>query len=150
MPELATSVVVDTGPEAIWKLMCDPATYPDYVVMTDRMVDVGNGEFGVGYEYAEYGGVKPFKGESRWTVTEFDPMRHQHHVGDDGKVKVQLDMDLVPQGESTELRMHVRLEPRWYVMPVLAVMWPAKMRRTAQTEMDETARNIKRMAESAT
>ncbi len=68
--------------------MSDPSRYPDFVDATEGMVDVGSGESGVGYLYKEYGGIKPFLGESEWRVTEFEPTRRQAHVGDDAKMKL--------------------------------------------------------------
>lgn len=150
MAEVVGTAVIEAGVEPIWELMCDPPRYPDFVEATERMVDVGSGEFGVGYVYKEYGGLKPFLGESEWRVTEFDPMRHQKHLGDDGKVELHLDVDLVPRTEDrTELRLTVDVRPRWFIAPVMAVMWPLVMRKRAQADMDQTAANVKRMIESA-
>ena len=128
--------------------MCDPSKFPDFVENTDRMIDVGSGDFGVGYVYKEYGGLKPFLGESEWTVTAFEPKRHQHHVGDDGKVKIHLDIDLAPSGDATRLTLHVKVTPRWFIAPVTAVMWPLVMRKRAQADIDDTVANVKRMLES--
>lgn len=149
MAEVLSTVVIEAGVEPIWELMCDPNRYPDFVEATERMVDAGSGEFGVGYGYQEYGGLKPFLGESEWRVTEFDPMRHQTHVGDDGKVRIHLDIDLRPVGDDrTELSLRIKLDPRWFLVPVNAVLWPLLMRRRAQTDMDVTTANAKRLVES--
>ncbi len=150
MAEVIGSVVIETGVEPIWELMSDPSRYPDFVEATERMVDVGSGEFGVGYVYKEYGGLKPFLGESEWRVTEFDPMRHQTHVGDDGKMRLHLDVDLEPLADDrTRLSLKVKLAPRWFLVPVNVVVWPLMMRKRAQTDMDTTAANAKRLVESA-
>ena len=112
MAEVVGTAVIETGVEPIWELMCSPGRYPDFVENTERMVDVGSGEFGVGYEYKEYGGLKPFIGESEWRVTEFDPMRHQTHIGDDGKVRIHLDIDLESLADDrTRLTLKVALAP---------------------------------------
>lgn len=148
MAKVTTSTMVDTGPEPIWELMCSPDRYPDFVEATDRMVDAGNGDFGVGYVYKEYGGIKPFTGESEWVVTEHEPKTHQRHVGDDGKVKLNLDIDLAPSGDRTRLTLTIEIEPRWFVRPVLMVMWPALMRKRAQADMETTIANVKRIVES--
>ena len=149
MADVTGTTLINTGPEPIWELMCDPNRYPDFVENTERMVDVGSGDFGVGYVYKEYGGLKPFLGESEWRVTEFEPMRHQTHVGDDGKMRIHLDIDLDPKDEGTNLTLKVVLEPRWFIAPVSAVMWPLVMRKRAQADMDGTTANVKRLLESA-
>lgn len=149
MAEVVGTAVIETGVEPIWELMCSPGRYPDFVENTERMVDVGSGEFGVGYEYKEYGGLKPFIGESEWRVTEFDPMRHQTHIGDDGKVRIHLDIDLESLADDrTRLTLKVALAPRWFLVPVNAVMWPLMMRKRAQADMDTTAANVKQLVES--
>jgi hypothetical protein len=149
MAEVVGTAVIETGVEPIWELMCDPARYPDFVENTERMVDVGSGEFGMGYEYKEFGGLKPFIGESEWRVTEFDPMRHQSHIGDDGKVRIHLDIDLESLADDrTRLTLKVALAPRWFIVPVNAVMWPLMMRKRAQADMDTTAANVKQLVES--
>ncbi len=148
MAEVSASVLINTDPDPVWELMCDPSRYPDFVENTERMVDVGSGEFGLGYVYKEYGGLKPFLGESEWRVTEFEPMRHQAHIGDDGKMRIHLDIDLAPGEGGTTLTLKVALEPRWFIAPVSTVMWPVMMRKRAQTDMDTTAANVKRIVES--
>ncbi len=149
MADVRASTLINTGPEPIWELMNSPERYPDFVEATDRMVDAGSGEFGDGYVYKEYGGLKPFKGESEWRVTAFEPMTHQRHVGDDGKVKIVLDIDLTPSDGGTQLALNVALEPRWFIKPVLAVMWPLSMRKRAQADMDTTVANVKHHIEAA-
>ncbi|NNE11654.1 MAG: SRPBCC family protein [Ilumatobacter sp.] len=150
MAEVVGTAVIETGVEPIWNLMCDPPRYPDFVEATERMVDEGSGEFGVGYVYKEHGGLKPFIGESEWRVTEFEPMRHQTHLGDDGKVRLHLDIELEPLADDrTKLSLRVEVQPRWFVAPVMAVMWPLVMRKRAQEDMDTTAANAKRLVEAS-
>ena len=148
MPHVAASTVIDTGPEPIWALMSDPSRYPDFVDATDRMVDIGHGTFGVGYIYKEYGGIKPFLGESEWRVTEYEPMLHQSHLGDDGKMRMPLDIDLERVGDSTRLTIAFALKPRWYLVAPLALLWPVMMRNRAQRVLDVTVQTAKSIVES--
>lgn len=148
MPKVVATTVIDSGPEPIWALMCDPHRYPDFVDATERMVDVGTGEFGVGYHYKEYGGIAPFLGESEWRVTELDPMRHQAHLGDDGKMRMPLDIDLERAGESTKLTITFGLQPRWFLAVPLAILWPVMMRRRAQRVLGTTVGLVKSIVET--
>jgi len=129
--------------------MCDPSRYPDFVTVTERMVDVPDGEFGVGYVYREYGGIAPFLSESEWRVTEFEPMRHQVHIGDDGKMTMPLDIELTPTDGGTRLTLTFGLKSIWYLAPVNAILWPLMMRSRTQAAMDETVANFKRIVESS-
>ncbi len=148
MRQVVASEVIGTDSEPIWKLMSDPNRFPDFVDATERMVDVGTGQFGVGYVYKEYGGIKPFLGESEWRVTEFEPMRRQVHVGDDGKMRMPLDISLEPVDGGTKLTITFGLEPRWFLAPVNAVLWPLMMRKRAQAVLDGTVANAKRIVEA--
>ncbi len=149
MAQVVASTQINTGPEAIWALFCDPHRYPEYVDVTERMIEVPDREFGVGYVYKEYGGIKPFLSESEWRVTEFEPMRRQAHIGDDGKMTMDLDVDLTPTDAGTRLTITVGFKPRWYMAPVNAILWPLMMRKRAQEAMDKTVANVKRIAESS-
>ena len=60
------------------------------------MIDVPDEDMDVGYVYREYGGIPPFKSESEWRITVFEPIRRQVHVGDDGQVTLNLDNVLQP------------------------------------------------------
>ena len=149
MPGVTTSVDIDALPEAVWALMSDPPRYPDFVTVTERMLAVPEGEFGLGSKYREYGGIPPFKSESDWEVTGFEPYTRQVHVGDDGTATITLTLDLEPTAEGTRLTYRVDLKPRWFMAPLSAILWPLVMRRRAQREMDATAANSKRLLESA-
>lgn len=147
MARVTSSTDIDAPPEAVWALLCDPYRYPEIADPTDRMVEVPDEEMGVGYVYKEYGGVPPFKAESRWRVTVFEPMHRQVHIGDDGNMTMYLDNLLETTGRGTRFVQVLELKPRWYLAPLNAVLWPLFMRRRAQKAMDQTGLNAKRIAE---
>jgi len=140
--------VIDSGPEAIWSLMSDPARYPEFVGATDKMLDAGSGEFGVGYTYREFGGIEPFFSESTWTVSSYQPMRHQSHQGDDGKMRMSLDIELEPVGDATRLTFVFGLNPRWYLAVPLAAMWALSLRKRTQGVIDASAQAAKSIVEA--
>lgn len=148
MPHVTSSTVIDTGPEPIWALMSDPHRYPDFVDATDRMVDVGSGTFGVGYTYKEFGGVGPFRSESEWVVTEFEPMRYQAHLGDDGKMRMPLSIELEQVGQATRLTITFGLQPRWFLALPFGLLWPLMMRKRTQRVMDVTVETARRIVQS--
>lgn len=147
MVQVRSSITIETPPDPIWAIMCDPDLYPELADPTDRMLSVPDEEFGVGYVYREHGGVEPFKGESTWRVTEFEPMRRQIHVGDDGSMRFDLRIEFEPVDSGTRLTQTLELTPRWYLRPLAALLWPLMLRKRAQEAMDETVQNAKRMAE---
>jgi len=147
MPSVVSSIDIATPPDTVWALMCDPHRYPEFADPAERMIDVPDAEFGVGYTYTEYGGIKPFLSESRWTVTAFEPKTRQVHEGDDGKMRFHLTIDLTPTDGGTRLEQTLQLRPRWYLTPVTALMWPIMMRKRGQEAMDKTVANVKRLTE---
>jgi len=149
MAEIIAFTDIATPPDIIWALLCDPHRYPELADPTDRMLSVPDEEFGVGYVYREYGGIPPFKGEATWRVTEFEPMLRQVHLGDDGTIRYDLNIQLEPIDIGTHFTETLKMAPRWYIRPVNAILWPLLMRNRAQLAMDRTVLNVKRAAESA-
>ena len=149
MAQVTASTQINTGLEAIWALMCDPHRYAEIADPTERMIDVPDDEMGVGYVYKEYGGIRPFIGESEWRVTEFKPMRRMVHIGDDGSMTMDLEIELSPTDGGTLFTQTLKMTPRWYLAPVSAVLWPLFMRKRAQEAMDKTGANVKRIAEAS-
>jgi hypothetical protein len=81
---VSSVVVAATLPveqERLWALLCDTRRYPEWVEMTTAVVRT-DGPTRPGSTYEERNRlVGPFTVRSRWTVTEFDPPRHQQHIG---------------------------------------------------------------------
>jgi ribonuclease Z len=113
----------------VWELLSDPHRYPELVEQTQRMVHVPDMPMGRGYTYKEYAGVGPFKGESDWTVTEFQPEHRQVHEGDDGTVRFHLEIVIEPTGTGCRLRQRLGLEPRGVPKVAMILLWPLFMRR---------------------
>jgi hypothetical protein len=116
---------------------------------TKKMRSFDPGPFGVDYVYKEYGGIYPFFAKSRWIVTQYVPCTHQIHMGDDGTVKMPLDIRLESlEDAQTRLTITLGLQPRWFVKPALAILWPLLMRKKAQASMNQTVANAKRLVEA--
>lgn len=146
---VASTVEINSGPDPIWRLLSEPKRYPDYVTVTEKLLDASDESVQVGSTYREFGGIPPFVGESDWTVTEYEPMTHQHHIGDDGKMRMLLDLDVeVVDDDATRLTITLGLDPRWFLVVPNAILWPLMMRERAQTVIDDTVANAKRIVEA--
>jgi hypothetical protein len=129
--------------------LSEPKHYPAYVTATEKLLEASDETVRVGSTYREYGGVPPFLGESDWTVTEFEPMTHQRHIGDDGKMRMPLDLDVAAiDDERTRLTITFGLEPRWFLAIPNAILWPLMMRRRVQQVIHDTVANAKRIVEA--
>lgn len=148
MKRVSSTVEIDSGPEPIWRLLSEPKRYSDYVTVTEKLLDASDESVQVGSTYREFGGIPPFIGESGWIVTEYEPMTHQHHIGDDGKMRMLLDLDVEPIDDATLLTITLVLEPRWFLVVPNAILWPLMMRGRAQKVIDDTVANAKRIVEA--
>lgn len=148
MPGVMSQIDINAPGDAVWDVMNEPARYPEYAVPVDRMVDLGDGVAREGYTYTEYGGIPPFKSESTWVVTKFEPKTRQVHEGDDGKMRIHLDTRVATVGEGSRLEMRVNMTPRWYMVPLNIFLWPLMMKKRSQDAIDQTVANVKRLAET--
>jgi len=55
---------ISAPPETVWAFICQPARYPEWVAVTDRLTHGDDDLIGEGTEYGEIGGIGPFTGES--------------------------------------------------------------------------------------
>ena len=149
MPGFESSIRIEASPEKVWPLLSDASRYDEWVTVTDRVIDAGGDQMKVGTVYREYGGIPPFKAESTWHVTEFTPYSRQVHVGDDGSMRIVLEIDLARDGEGTQFTQKLKFTPRWFMIPVAYPMWFLMMGRRGKAAIEETQANLKRLVEAA-
>src|SRR5215210_883137 len=148
MAVVTASMEIRAAPESVWALMCDANRYHEWADPTDHMLCVPSEDVGLDFVYREYGGIPPFKGESEWRVSEFEPIRRQVHVGDIGTMKIDIRIDLQPTSAGTKFTVTVALRPRWFLAPINAILWPLFMRNRSQQSVERTVANVKRIVES--
>ncbi len=149
MYQVVASTDIGTPPAAVWELYCDAHRYPELADPTQRMMHVPEAPMGEGYTYKEHSGLGPFKGESTWTVTEFQPQRRQVHSGDDGTMRFQLEIDIESTSTGCRLTQRMGVEPRGATKVGMTLLWPLLMRRMLQGSMDRTVANFKQAAEAS-
>ena len=146
---IETGIDIDGPPEAVWDLLMEPTRYPEFATPSDEIVELGDGDMREGYVYKERGGIPPIKSVLTWTVAEMVPNKRLVSDGTDGKVQIHVDWDLGPTATGTRLAHSMELTPAWFLVPVMAVMWPLMMRKRAQAALDGTMSNIKEIVEAA-
>ncbi len=148
MPRIIVSTEIEATPQHAWDLMCDAKLYSDWVVPTDAVLESPDGPIERGSVYREHGGIPPFKADSEWNVTEFEPTRRQVHVGDDGTMTMTLEILIEPAASGSALTLDIDFKPRWYLLLPVSLMWVLMMGKRGTEAMRQTAANFKKLAES--
>ncbi len=148
MPKLEQTDEINAPVDAVWNLLSDVNRYPEWVEATDRIISAPEGLLEAGSEYKVYGGVPPFKSETEWKVTEFEPNRRQVHTGGDGMMEMRIEYDLSENGSGTTVTRRFYVQSKWWMRPVNMVMWFLMMRRRGMKVMADTGDNAKRILES--
>ena len=138
----------NASPQQVWALLCDVKRFPEWVEFVERMVEAPDGAMEVGYSWRTYGGIPPFKFEMQWRVTESDPPRRQVRVGENRQAQLTFTMDMEPAGEGTRVRVQMDFQPRGVMVPISMIMWPLLMQGRAQSAMQTTFANAKRILEA--
>jgi len=155
--QVVASTIIDASSEEIWAFLAEANRFAEWVDATKEVLSFDEGRpFGVDFVYKEHGGIFPFFSKSHWIVTSYTPYTKQVHTGDDGKVKMPLDICLeslpsetaAGHERKTRLTISLGLNPRWFVNLPLGILWPCVMRRKAQASMDRTVANAKRLVEA--
>jgi len=132
----------------MWALLDDTEKYPDWIEVTDRMLEVAEGGLKLDAVYREYGGIPPFKGKSTWRVTEYEPHSRQVHIGDDGAMTITLEVIIAPNENGIKLIQNLHFKPRWWIFPMTLIMWPALMGRRGRAAIVKTQANARAILES--
>ncbi|MCI0852040.1 MAG: SRPBCC family protein [Chloroflexi bacterium] len=148
MFNFSVSTDIKCSAEQLWELLDDTEKYPDWIEVTDRMLEVAEGGLKLGAVYREYGGIPPFKGESTWNVTVFEPYSRQVHIGDDGAMTITLEILINPHDDVVTLVQNLRFKPRWWIFPMSLIMWPALMGRRGRAAIEKTQANAKAILEA--
>ncbi len=149
MLHVSSSIEISAPEERVWDLESDPRRYPEWVVAVDRMLAVPDDGLQQGATYREYGGIAPFKSESGWLVTVFEPHRRQVHLGDDGTVEIELTIEIEPIVGGSRLTHTFEARPRGVQGALVRLMWPLVIKRRLQRDTDRTLANAKRLVESS-
>jgi hypothetical protein len=139
------SVFVEAPLRDVWALVSDVERCPEWIHFVTVTTPVTDGPTREGTVYKEWSQVGPFKSESEWRVTEFEPFRRQTHVGRMPEGVATLRIRLEPEGDGTRWHheMEIRVLPN--VRPLGWLLERLVVRRKMQADfrrMLETAKDI--------
>lgn len=131
----------------VWELASDTSRYAEWVPVTLEVTRTdGPARLGVTYDERNKV-VGPITATSRWTVTEFEPMRRQVHR--DESIPFMKALDLVMEFETVEddsTRVTLSIQGESALGPVGALLVAARQGSFAK-DNQTTLRNLKAMCE---
>ncbi|MFC7225886.1 SRPBCC family protein [Salinirubellus salinus] len=141
MPTVSHSVTVDAAPETVWAFVSDVERLPEWVAFTDEVRHHDEGTVREGFEYAEYGGVGPLRGESEWEVVACESPTRQVHAGDLGAMQATLTIDIEPtdgEGDGSRWTQTVEFETFSRFRPLGRLLEVLYLRRAMDRQLART------------
>jgi uncharacterized protein YndB with AHSA1/START domain len=120
MPTVSDSLEIAAPAEPVWRRGSDPRRYPEWVMVTDRRLDVPSDGLRHGATYRGSGALAPFTSESGWLVAACEPHRRQVHLGDDATVEIELTIEIEPIDGGSGLTQTLEAPPAACCVPCCA------------------------------
>ncbi len=149
MPVIKGSVDISAPRQAVWDMLCDVSRYPEFGSITESVAMVSDGDFGEGSVYSESGKVAGMKSTSEWTVTRFDPIAEQVHVGEESTMHIELTWTLAEiDSENTRATQVVDLTMMPKFRPLGIALEALFVTRMLTKEMESLRGDFKRIIEA--
>lgn len=145
-----TSIVTISAPaERVWEAFSDPYGWPEWIEGTEAMLSVEGEPLAEGTSYRERSVVMgPWKSESRWKVTRFQPHALQIHEGHlPGVGRLVLTVGFEPVSEGTRFSMDFRYDTM--LGPLGALLDRLVVKRMMQSNFDRSVRAFKARVEGS-
>ena len=139
----ASSIDIAASPAAVWARLVRTTEYPELLSPSQEILAADHGVVRSGSFFRERAKIGPLRTVLDWTATEVDVNRWLVTEGTDGYVRIRLEWLLTETDDGTRLVQTMRLHPRWFMSPVVALLWPLMLRRRAQRAWDETLVRIR-------
>ena len=149
MATIQGSVDIAAPRQAVWDVMSDVSRYSELGSFTDEAIMVSDGELCKGSVYSETGKIAGMKYNSEWTVTEFDPVSRQVHVGVESSMRIEVTWDLVESdAENTKAFQVVELTMMPKFRPLGILLEKSFVTRMMTKGLVDLRENLKRIAEA--
>lgn len=145
-----TSVISISAPlERVWEAFSDPYGWPEWIENTEAILSVEGEPLAEGSTYRERSVVMgPWKSESRWKVTQFQPHTLQVHEGHLPSVgRLVLTVGFEPAGDETRFNLNFRYDTM--LGPLGALLDRLLVKRMMQSSFDRSVRNFKARVEGS-
>jgi hypothetical protein len=148
MPTARASIHVDATPEEVFDFVSDPWRIPEYVSLVLEILDVSDGQLGVGTKITEKAKPGPVAVTTHWEIIEFErPHRHVWR-GHQVDMEMTLTKQISAEGSGAryeqwmEYRCLPRLRPLGWLLEKLVV------NRAVQRGFDQVVTGIKKTVEA--
>ena len=127
MPIFRKTEYLNVSPQIAWDFVSDLRRGPEYVTPMLELISISEEPIKKGTIYRELSLIGPSKSETEWTISEFDPPKHQVHETHSSELFMRLEIDFEPQGEGTKLtyvaeyKLFPKLRPFGWLLETLFV-----------------------------
>jgi len=149
MGQITSTVDIAAPVQRVWETFSDPYGWPEWIENTVAILSVEGEPLAEGTTYRERSVVMgPWKSESRWQVTRFQPHSIQVHEGHlSGVGRVVLTVGFEPADEGTRFSMALRYDT--FLGPLGALLDRLMINRMMQRSFDRSVLNFKARVEAS-
>ena len=148
MQTARASIYVDATPEEVFDFVSDPWRIPEYVSLVLEILDVSEGQLGVGTKITEKAKPGPVPVTTHWEIIEYD--RPHRHVWRGHQVDMEMTLTKQIRAEGSGARyeqwMEYRYLPRF--RPLGWLLEKLVVNRTVQKSFDQVVTGIKTKVET--
>jgi len=148
MPTARASIHVDATPEEVFDFVSDPWRIPEYVSLVLEILDVSEGQMGVGTKIIERAKPGPVPVTTHWEIIEYD--RPYMHVWRGRQVDMEMTLTKQINAEGSGARyeqwMDYRYLPRF--RPLGWLLEKLIVNRTVRKSFDQVVAGIKATVET--
>lgn len=149
MPVVEITRHIEAPPSEVWSFVSDIYKVPEWVTVTEEMIETTDNPVRKGTVYRELSKIGPSKSESEWRVTVFEPEDVQVHETEEPSFQATLTMKVEEEGEGTKFthRTEYKLMPVFRPLGwLLEKLFASSM---MERNLTQTVDNAARMIESS-
>lgn len=148
MPKVEIEKKINAPRDKVWKFISDIEKVPEWVVVTQAMLDTTDNPVREGTVYREESKIGPKESVTEWKVIRFDPPSIQIHECNEPDLKAILTMRVADNMDgtstlhhTTEFQMMPNFRPFGWVLETLFI------KRLMEKNLNRSVDNCKRLIE---
>lgn len=148
MPTARASIHVEATPKEVFDFVSDPWRIPEYVSLVLEILDVSEGQLGVGTKITERAKPGPVPVTTHWEIIEYEPPHRHVWRGRQVDMEMTLTKQISAEGSGAryEQWMEYRYLPR--ARPLGWLLEKLILNRAVQKSFDQVVTGIKTTVET--